>query len=308
MNPALEGYAAAVLADGYGLQSVAEELLEVEHLVRDNPTLFTAMTDTSIPGPARRAVLDDLLTGRVDDRVRRTAAFAAGQVAAPEVPVALSWLANGARILSEGDGVLEPSLGHLDARARVGGFAVAIFEELPTAALDEVEDELFRFARTVADTPSLRSALTDRELPVTVRQGVVDDLLGGKVLPATLRLVNFAVLAGRPRDLVGTLDFLVEETARARGWRVARVRAAQPVEGAERERLAQSLTHYTGLPVELQVTVDPTLLAGVVVEIGDLRLDASARNRLERLRERLVSPGWEDQGFGRGEQASRRGA
>jgi hypothetical protein len=44
--------------------------------------------------------------------------------------------------------------------------------------------------------------------------------------------------------------------------------------------------------------VDPRLLAGVDVEIGDLRLDATARGRLERLREHMVAGGWQDLGFG----------
>jgi F-type H+-transporting ATPase subunit delta len=299
VNPTVEGYAAAVLEGAADASGVADELGAVEDVVRDNGTLFTAMTDTSVPGSARRAVLDDLLAGRVSDPVRRTAAFAAGQVAAPEVPATLAWLAVQARTVAEGEPVFEFHLSHLGARARVGGFASALFEELSNEVLDEVEDELFRFARTVAATPALRAALTDRDLPPEARKAVVRDLIGGKVQPATLRLVDFTIVGGRPRDFVGTLDYLVQQTAAARGWRVARVRAAQAVEGDERDHLERSLSGYTGLPVELQVTIDPGLLAGVIVEIGDLRLESTARSRLEHLRERLVSRGWEDQGFSR---------
>ncbi len=298
MNPTVEGFAAAVFQGSSDVVGVADGLSAVEDVVRDNAMLFTTLTDTSVPGPARRAVLDDLLSGRVSDPVRRAAAFAVGQVAAPEVPATLAWLALQARLVAEDGSVFAPSLGHLAARARVGGFAQALFEEMPTEDLDEVEDELFRFARTVAATPALRVALADRDLPAEARQAVVHDLIGGKVQPATLRLVDFTITGGRARDFVGTLDYLVEQTAAARGWRVARVRAAQPVEGDERDRLVRSLSTYTGLPVELQVTIDPALLAGVVVEIGDLRLESTARSRLDHLRERLVTRGWEDQGFG----------
>ena len=68
----------------------------------------------------------------------------------------------------------------------------------------------------------------------------MDQLLDGKVRPATLALVRYAIVGGRARDIVGTLDFLVEQTARARGWRVARVRAGQPVDDAERELAVRS--------------------------------------------------------------------
>jgi F-type H+-transporting ATPase subunit delta len=98
---------------------------------------------------------------------------------------------------------------------------------------------------------------------------------------------------------VGTLDWLVEQTAAARGWRVARVRAARDLETDQRDQLAGALATLTGSPVELQVTVNGELLAGAQVEIGDLLIDATARGRLERLAEHLRPGGWEDQGFGR---------
>lgn len=303
MNPRLEGYAAAVLetTDRARAEALATDLAAVDHLFVSNEALRAAMSDTSVAGPARRAVLDELLEGKVSDEARRVAAFAASAVPAPEVPGAMTWLANRARRAAEG--IDEPmlSLGHQGARQRVGGFAAALYEDLPTDRLEEVEDELFRFARTLETTPALRSALSDRELPVEVRQGVVDDLLSGKVQPATARLVDFVVVGGRARDVVGTLYWLVEATAQARGWRVAVVDSARELDDPGRRSLSESLGRLVGAPVELQVKIDPALLAGVRVRIGDLQVDATARDRLERLREHVVTGGWEDRGFGSGQ-------
>lgn len=308
MNPTLQGYAAAVLEstprDEAG--ALADDLRAVDQLFASNPSLRAALTDTAVAPGARREVLRDLLDGKVSPPARRVASFAAQAVPAPDVPAAETWLAARARRLAEGLPQEEPSLSHLEARERVGGYAAAVFEDLSVAELEEVEDELFRFTRTVAANPALRAALVDRDLPVEVRQGLADDLLGGKVQPATLRLVRFTIVGGRARDVVGTLDWLVEETARARGWRVARVRAAAEVEGGERERLVQSLSTLSGSPVELQVLVDPSLLAGVVVEIGDLQVDATARGRLDQLREHMVAGGWEDRGLGHTASGGRR--
>ena len=147
---------------------------------------------------------------------------------------------------------------------------------MTTAELESLEDDLFRFARIVAPTPALRSALSDRELDVAARQGLVTQLLEGKVPTASLALARFAVTGGRARDIVGTLDFLVELTARARGWRIARVRAAAPIEDAQRTALADSLGTLAGGPVELQVQVDESLLSGALIRIGDLQVDATA--------------------------------
>ena len=187
----------------------------------------------------------------------------------------------------------EPSLGHAAARQRVGGYATAIFEGLPTDRLEEIEDELFRFARTVEATPALRVALTDRELPVAARHGLCHTLLEGKVQPATLGLVDFTVTGGRTRDFVGTVDWLVLRTAEARGWRVARVHTARPVDADRQQRLTEEMTNLAGTPVELQITEEPELLGGVLIEIGDLRIDATARGRLDRLHDSLLPEGWD---------------
>jgi F-type H+-transporting ATPase subunit delta len=127
---------------------------------------------------------------------------------------------------------------------------------------------------------------------------LVTDLLSGKVPVTTERLARYAVTGGRARDIVGTLDFLVELTAQARGWRIARVRAAAPIDDAQRTELSDSLGALAGQPVELQVEVDESLLGGALIQIGDLQVDATARGRIDALREHIIPAGWEPAGFG----------
>jgi len=125
----------------------------------------------------------------------------------------------------------------------------------------------------------------------------VTQLLEGKVHASAIRLIRYVVVGGRARDIVGTLDWLVEQTAKARGWRIARVRAAAPIEEGQRGELSDSLTSLAGATVELQVVIDERLLSGAVIQIGDLQVDASARGRIDALREHLMPGGWEDSGF-----------
>jgi F-type H+-transporting ATPase subunit delta len=301
VNPTLQGYAAAIfedaVTDGPGMAALAQELGAIEQAVGASVELDATLTDTAVPGPVRRAVLADLLAGKVSTPAARLASFAAGSVFASEVPVALGWLAEQATRLANDIVFEEPVLSFTEGRRRVGGFAACVFEERGTEALEQIESELHGFAVVVQGNPALRSALSDRDLPVAVRQEVVDQLLVGKVGDATLRLVRYALAGGRARDVLGTLNWMVEETARARGWRVARVHAAADIGGAQADELAGSLRSLTGSPVELQVDVDPALLSGVVVEVGDLLVDATVRGRLEDLRERLAPAGWQDAGF-----------
>jgi ATP synthase F1 delta subunit len=246
----------------------------------------------------------DILEGKVSAEARRVAAFACGVVAAQEVVTALGWLAIRMRHLAEGQDD-EPGLSLTASRQRVGGYATAVHEDMSTGELESLEDDLFRFARIVAATPPLRGALTDRDLAVEARQGLVSQLLEGKVPASTLRLVRYAVAGGRARDFVGTIDFLVEVTAQARGWRIARVTAAAPIDDAQRGELSESLGTLAGAPVELQVEVDESLLSGARIRIGDLQVDATARGRLDALREHLAPSGsWEPSGFGRTNRSS----
>jgi F-type H+-transporting ATPase subunit delta len=279
------------------LATLAADLESIEQLVLANGALRSALTDTTVRPQARRAVLLDLLEGKVSEPARRLAAFASSAVRAPDVPQALGWTAGRVRRAAEGQDFEEPTLSLVDSRQRVSGFATALHEDLSTAQLESVEDDLFRFARIVASTPALRAALVDRDLTVDSRQGVTTQLLEGKVAPESLVLVRYAIAAGRARDIVGTLDYLVEQTAQARGWRIAHVRSAAPIEESQRATLSDSLAGLAGAPVELQVVIDEALLGGAVIQIGDLQVDASARGRIDALREHLMPGGWEDSGF-----------
>ncbi len=302
MNPQLAGYTAAILeaasSDGTDvLGTLANDLESIEQLVLANAALNAALTDTTMRSAIRRAVMLDLLSGKVSEPARRLAAFASAAVRAPEVPAALGWVATRARHAAEGMAFEEESLSLMQSRRRVGGYATAIHEDLSTSELEELEDSLFRFARIVQSTPELRAALVDRDLAPSARQGLVTQLLEGKVLPGAIRLIRYVVAGGRARDIVGTLDWLVEQTAKARGWRIARVRSAAPIEEAQQRELSDSLTSLAGAPVELQVVIDEALLSGAVIQIGDLQVDASARGRIDALREHLMPGGWEESGF-----------
>ncbi len=305
MNPSLQGYTAAVAeaAGPTALGAISADLEAIEQLVLGNAQLRAALSDTSVPGPARRAVMLDLLEGKVVPGAQRLAAFASGAVSAQETSSALGWLAIRVRHLTEGVDE-EPPLSLLQARQRVAGFATALYEDMSTEQLESLEDDLFRFARVVESTPALRSVLTDRDRDVASRVGVVTQLLSGKVADPTVALVRYTVAGGRARDYVGTLDFLVEQTAQARGWRIARVRAAAPIDEAQRSELSDSLGALAGAPVELQVEVDESLLSGALIRIGDLQVDATARGRLDALREYFTPAGWEPTGFGRRGQGS----
>lgn len=150
--------------------------------------------------------------------------------------------------------------------------------------INEVQDELFRFARVVEGNEELRQPLLDPHLPVTKRQQIVEDLLGGKALPTTIALVSLVVATGRLRDLSAIVDELLALTASRGNKVVAEVRSAVELSEDQKNRLVASLKAATGKDVDVVVIVDPSVLGGVITQIGDTVIDGSIRSRLAQLR------------------------
>ncbi len=291
MLPKLEGYAAALLGtlEAADLSTVAGDLVALEQTVLTRGDLRGVLADTSIAGPVRGVIVRELLANKVSNTTVRLAVFAATTVPAQEVPRAIGELSQSAHHLVESGFIERSNLGLLGARKRVGGYADAILEDLATDDFATIERELFTWARTIEDNQELRRLLVDRDASIDARVAVTDQLLNGRVSAATLALARYVIVGGRPRDVVGTLDFLVDHVAEARNWRVARVHAARSLNEQDQIDLARSLSALTGGSVELQIAEEPDLLGGVLVEVGDLRLDATTRGRLSTLRDAVAS-------------------
>ncbi len=172
---------------------------------------------------------------------------------------------------------------------RIDGYARALFEiARAEGTLDEVEDELFRFARSYESSEELRKALTDNTIPVSRRQSIVEDLLAGNAAtPTTVQLVSLVVAGGRSRDLPAIIDRLVQRAAQSKDAEVAEVRSAVALTSDQQDRLRAALANATGRNVNLKVVVDPAVLGGIVATVGDTVIDGTVRSRLDQLKSRL---------------------
>lgn len=171
---------------------------------------------------------------------------------------------------------------------RVEAWAQALFEIVRAEGfVTEVEDELFRFARTFEGNDDLRMALSDPTLPAERRQAVVEDLLGGKALQLSKALASCIVGAGRGHDLPVIVERFVELAAASREREIAEIRTAVPLDTAVQERLASALSEATGKQIEVKVVVDESVLGGVVARIGDTVIDGTVRHRLDQLKEQI---------------------
>ncbi len=174
------------------------------------------------------------------------------------------------------------------ADERIRAYAEALYAVARAEGpLDEIEDELFRFARVLDSSEELREKLSDPHIAPGVRQQIVTDLLGGKATPATVNLVGMVVGNGRARDLPAIVSALVETSAHRANKEVAEVRSAIPLTDDQKSRLADALGEATGKQVEVKVIVDESIQGGVVARVGDTVIDGSVRRRLDQLRNTL---------------------
>jgi F-type H+-transporting ATPase subunit delta len=254
---------AAALEGAPAPAALGDELFAVTHLLDQEPGLRRALTDATSPVAARTGLARGLLAGRVSGTALDLVAGMAG----------MHWSAP--RDLA-------------DAAEQLGVLATAAAAE-GEGQLDDLEDELFRFARIVATEPALRSALEDERPPDEGKRGLLDTLLAGKVTPAALRLITQAVIYPRGRNLETSLD---EYGRLAAAWRqrlIAVVRVAAGLTEDQRARLAAALSQTYGRDVHLNVVIDPGVVGGISVQIGDEVIDGTLASRLARLRQRLAS-------------------
>ena len=173
---------------------------------------------------------------------------------------------------------------------RLAGYGAAIFEVARAEGqLERLERELFTVARTFATSNELRETLTNPQLPADRKQGIIDDLIGGRASALAVALVSFIVDVGRARDLPAVIDAFIARAAGSRAKAVAEVRSALPLEPEVLERLRAALARVTGKDLELKAIVDPSVIGGVVARIGDIVIDGSVARRLASLREVMKS-------------------
>jgi F-type H+-transporting ATPase subunit delta len=155
--------------------------------------------------------------------------------------------------------------------------------------LDEVEDELFRFTRILAGNHDLQRALSNPDAPAESKTQLIDSLVGGKIAPEAQLLITAAAVHPRGRTTAGVLDSYGEILASRRARQIATVTSAVPIGAEQQDRLAAALSRVYDRELVLNVQVDPQVIGGMKVQVGDEVLDGSIATRLDDVRRRLAS-------------------
>lgn len=237
--------------------------------------LFAVAGTLDAQAPLRRALTDP--ARRPDDRAELIATLLRSRIS----EVALSLVLAAVRLSWSRVRDLADALEHLGVLALVRAAEVE-------GRLDDLEDDLFRFARLVESDDQLLRTLTDPKFPGQRRAELLRTLLEGRAVRPAVRLVEQAVVAPRGLSLVEALDGFSRTAAAWRQRLVATVRTAVPLSEADRQRLVRVLSRRYGHNVDVNVLVDPGVIGGLRVELGDEVIDGTVAGRLEDARRRLV--------------------
>jgi F-type H+-transporting ATPase subunit delta len=299
VQPATFGYVSRVLEESLegGVASrVAAELEALKDLVASHPRLAAVLSDVAVPGSAKEAIVRDLLSSRASPLTVAVAAHLAGTCSSDltealtraserfSAPPATLELA-GSRLVVEG------FCSRQVARDRTSGYVHRLTDASSVKELEEGEDEVFRFVRTAEAHPALRRVLSDPMREPTAKCGLVAELLATRVSRLSLLAITYVFRAGRARDVVIAGDLIVRQLAGARGRRVALVRAAVELSQEDLSRIERLAGVIAGGQPEVRQVVDPSVLGGFVVEVGDYLVDRSLARQLSEMRERVLEGG-----------------
>jgi F-type H+-transporting ATPase subunit delta len=151
-----------------------------------------------------------------------------------------------------------------------------------------VEAELFSFGATVSGNAALELALKSKLGAEQAKVGLVDSILTGKVTTQTLVIVRHLVQQPRGRRIGELLGDAAAVVADQSGRSIATVTSAVSLSAPQLDRLRVNLSERSGRKLTINLVVDPSLIGGVRVQIGDEVIDGSVATRLKALRLQLA--------------------
>lgn len=248
---------------GAELSTLAEELAAVDQLLLREPILARHLAEATGEAGAKKQLLQQLLGGRVG----------ATTLDLLDTAVSVRW----SRTEDFVDAIENVARLSLLARADREGQA------------EEVAEQLFRFDRVLDDQPQLTTLLSDHGKPADERivllRNVLDRASGTNATAAALLAQTVGLLRGQRVD--EAVEDLAELAVARRGEVVAQVSSATELTDGQRTRLTQILARIYHTPVSVQLDVDPALLGGLSVAVGDEVIDGTLSSRLAEAETKL---------------------
>jgi F-type H+-transporting ATPase subunit delta len=152
-----------------------------------------------------------------------------------------------------------------------------------------INDELFILSTAVASSPELELALGSKLGSSEGKISLIDSLLEGKASKQTVAILGALLAQPRGRRIGELVRYASTMVAEQEGFTVATITVARPLTSAQAGRLEKALSTQRDGSIRINQVVDPTIIGGMKVQIGDDVIDGTISHRLTDLRLRLAS-------------------
>ena len=248
--------------DAATVATEGDELGEVARVLSGEPGVRRALADPSASEDNRAALVRTLFGSRVSP----------GTLELLTTAVQSHWS-------SAGDLV--------DALTDAGHQAAFISAE-KDGSFDTVEEEIFRFSRILDANGELEQRLSDQTAPLQSRRQLLDRLIGGKLSPISTRLLESVLANPRVRSMANSVEGLVDDAAARRRRAVVIVKAPMALSAAQEQRLTTALSRIYGREMSVSVDVDPAVMGGLRVQVGEDVIDGSVAGQLDAIQRRFA--------------------
>jgi F-type H+-transporting ATPase subunit delta len=168
-------------------------------------------------------------------------------------------------------------------------YARALFEAArDQGRVDAARDQLAELAAALETSPGLEAFLANPQLDPGAKASVLEEVTAGAdpVVRNFVRLVASKGRAGQLRPIAEEFEAIVD---REQGRLKVELTTAYDLDQSEADAIVRKIEQSSGRTVEATRSVDPELIGGMILQAGSLRVDASVRGRLDRLRRELVT-------------------
>jgi len=252
----------ALGSTGSNAAQLGEELFAVVDILDDSAALRRALTEPNREGEAKAGLVTGVFEGKVSE----------------ETLDLLSGLAR-SRWSAEGD--------FAEACEQLGITALLVSAEA-RGELASLEDDLFRITRTLGDNRDVRLALANKDRTRQERVDLLKSVFGSHVGHEALTLATRTISSGRAKSVTAGLLQVSELAAERRRRLLAVVTVAVPLSTAQQERLTDMLARAYDRTVQVNITVDPAVVGGLRIQVGDEVVDGTTLSRLEEARRRVA--------------------
>ncbi len=175
-----------------------------------------------------------------------------------------------------------------DSRAAVR-YAKALLElSLERGVLEEVHTDMQSFAQVVSENRGLSLMLQSPIVPHVKKYAVLKEVFQNRVHPISFTIIEIITRKNR-EELLYDIAVQFHKLYNAhKNIQVAEVVTTYPLEASQRQEFVDLVKQISQKQVELKEKVDPTLIGGFVLHVGDQQIDESIRTKLQRLKQQMV--------------------